>query len=111
MNLMGDEGKEAVIHLLALYKKDTPILIEQMIAAASQKNIEDLLRMTHTLKGSSGQIGGAKLVQLCSRMEGILHQSTGKNLDIPLVGIKQEYSRLSDALYQFQANIQERGNL
>jgi HPt (histidine-containing phosphotransfer) domain-containing protein len=111
MDFMGDEGKEAVIHLIALYKKDAPILIEQMIAAASQKNIEGLLRMTHTLKGSCSQIGGTKLVQLCSRMEAILRQSPAKNMDIPLVGIKQEYSRLSDALEQFQTNIQETRNL
>ncbi|KAF0112121.1 MAG: multi-sensor hybrid histidine kinase [Chloroflexi bacterium] len=105
MELMGDEGKGAGTHLIELYKKDAPKLIDQMEIAINQKNTEGILRLVHTLKGSSSQIGAIKLEQLCQRLEILIKQSVIDNLDIQIASIKHEFIQLSDALDQFQANI------
>ncbi len=105
LKVMGDEGHEAAVHLVDLYKKNAPELIEKIREAAKQKNLTDLLRLVHTLKGSSGQIGASRLQQLCLRLEVLLKQSGVEPFLAFVSGIQQEYEILVNELDLFKASL------
>jgi CheY-like chemotaxis protein len=67
--LMGDDGGEMVDGLVALYLKNSPMLIADMRQAAGCGNLEDLHRAAHTLKGNSSQVGASRLSSLCFDLE------------------------------------------
>jgi CheY-like chemotaxis protein len=103
MKLMGDDTDSAR-HLIDLYKQGTPELIEKIETAFKQKNMDDLLRLMHTLKGSSSQVGARRMEQLCARLEVLLKQSGIEPFGNFISGIKQEFSAVVAALDDFAAS-------
>lgn len=101
MALMGEEGKDSARHLVDLFKSGTPDLIEQIETASEKKNKDDLLRLLHTLKGSSSQVGARRLEQFCARLEVLVKQSGVEPFATFISGIKQEFFELRNALDDF----------
>ena len=66
---MGEDGGQMVAGLVALYLKDSPLLIQDMRQAAECGKLDDLRRAAHTLKGNSSQVGAACLSGLCFELE------------------------------------------
>jgi HPt (histidine-containing phosphotransfer) domain-containing protein len=67
--LMGEEGGQMVAGLVALYLKDSPLLIQDMRQAIEVGNLDGLHRAAHTLKGNSNQVGASRLSGLCFELE------------------------------------------
>ena len=103
MKLMGEDGQDSARHLIELYQQGTPELLQKIQTAYSQNDLDDLLKLVHTLKGSSSQIGARRMEQFCVRLEVLLKQSGIEPFTTFLPGIKQEYTVLSDALEEFMA--------
>lgn len=51
------------------YLEDTPMLIEEMREAVERGDWEDLSRIAHSLKSSSGIFGAKYMVELCRAIE------------------------------------------
>ena len=107
MHLMDEEGLQAACHLVDLYKDGTPKLIDQILKASKRKDLDELIKLVHTLKGSSSQIGGRRMEQLCSRLEVLLKQSGVEPFAAFITGIKQEYEALIAALDEFLSDIEQ----
>jgi CheY-like chemotaxis protein len=105
VNIMGDDGHESAIQLINLYKKGTPEIIEKIEKNAEKKNLAELLKLVHTLKGSSSQIGARRMEQLCTRLEVLLRQSGVEPFVTFISGIKQEYANLLAELDLFLASL------
>lgn len=101
VTLMGDEGKESARHLVALFNSGTPTLIDQIEIASDKKNKEELLKLLHTLKGSSSQVGARRMEQFCARLEVLVKQSGVDPFATFIPGIKQEFFELRMALNDF----------
>jgi response regulator RpfG family c-di-GMP phosphodiesterase len=105
MKLMSEEGKESAIHLIDLYKNGTPDLIGKIEGAFAQRNLKELLKLIHTLKGSSSQIGALRMVEFCSRLEVLLKQSGIEPFATFIPGLKEEFSTLDQGLNEFITNL------
>ena len=69
MNLGGKQ--KAVVEMLDLFMKSTKILLQQMEAAAVEKNIITWLQAAHKIKGASQNITAKRLMMLCVEAEEI----------------------------------------
>lgn len=104
MTLMAEDGQDSARHLIDLYKKDTPELIKKIELATNRKNLTEVQKLIHTIKGSSSQIGARRMEQFCIRLEGLLKRSGIEPFGTFVSGIKQEYSVLVEALDEFVAS-------
>jgi len=108
-NLMAEEGFEAIQHVVDMYKNGTPELIGQIESASQKKDTEELLRTLHTLKGSSCQVGGRRMEQLCERLLTLVKQSGVEPFSTFLPGLKQEFVDLCRALDGYLAELKKNG--
>ncbi len=58
-----------VASLLEIFRRDTPLRIEEMERSAVAGDAETFRRAAHSLKSSAATLGGARLEALCARME------------------------------------------
>jgi len=105
VTLLGEEGRDSAKHLIELYKNGTPGLVAQIEQASESKNLDELLRLLHSLKGSSSQVGARRMEQLCSRLEVLLKRSGIETFATFLPGIQQEYRELTKALDEYIAGL------
>jgi CheY-like chemotaxis protein len=101
LTIMGEEGKDFLIQMVELYKKEAPKTIEQMKEAKNRNDIESLLKLLHKLRGSSGQTGAVKLGNLCQTLETQLKQSVIQDLDKRLFEINQENTKFIIELEEY----------
>lgn len=104
MKLMGEDGQDSARHLIDLYKQGTPELIGKIEKADNQKNLPEVQKLIHTLKGSSSQVGARRMEQFCIRLEVLLKRSGIEPFGAFISGIKQELSVLNEALDDFEAS-------
>jgi len=68
----GSVGEEAFAEVCEEYLRNSEELLGKMRAAASAGQADELRRIAHTLKGSSGAVGAAGLQGLCHEFEAFL---------------------------------------
>ena len=98
-DLMGDEGAQMVAGLVALYLKDSPSLIQNMVQAAGCGNLDDLRRAAHTLKGNSSQVGAVRLSSLCFDLEQAVKAGSLESAEKMIEGIQVEFGFVKDSLF------------
>ncbi|MCX6053958.1 MAG: response regulator [Chloroflexi bacterium] len=103
--LMGDEGKEALAQLITLYKKDATSCIEKLKTAQSQLDIENLLKVAHTFKGCSSQVGAVELGNLIIGLEQKMKLTNIEDPQDSLLEIYEATVRLFGELDRFQAHV------
>jgi histidine phosphotransfer protein HptB len=91
-DLMGDEGRQMVAGLVALYLKDSPLLIEDMRQASGCGSLDDLRRAAHTLKGNSSQVGAVRLSSLCFDLEQAVKAGSLEQAGQMIEGIQAEFA-------------------
>ena len=67
--------EEDFIDVLILFKNNTPILIETIRTALVEKDFPSAIIATHTIKGSSSNLGLVRLEDLCLHYEDMLRGS------------------------------------
>jgi len=76
------EATGDVFHeILDIYLKDAQKNLESIIASLLSHDTEKLLRLAHTLKGSSRNVGAIELSDLCESLEMDLRNGEHSNLD------------------------------
>ena len=55
--------------LLAIFRRDTPLRIEEIERSATAADAESFRRAAHSLKSSAASLGGTRVEALCARME------------------------------------------
>lgn len=64
-----DGDKELYAEVVALYKEDAPVQLENLKRAHSQKSLTELERLAHSLKSASANIGAIKMTQAALDLE------------------------------------------
>ncbi len=104
-SLMGDGAIEALDHLLELFNQGAPKLADEVENACKSQDAEALAMSLHTLKGTSGQVGGKRLEQLCKRLELLLNRSGVDAIMNFVQGVRQEIDSLSSALEEYRKSV------
>ncbi len=67
-----DDGSHGLLsEMIAIFRDDTPRRIQDILAAATQGNAEELSRAGHALKGGAGALGANALRLLASDLEAL----------------------------------------
>lgn len=68
---LDDGGHGLVAEMIDIFRDDTPRRLQDILAAVSQGNAEDLSRAAHALKGGAGALGAKALRLLAADLEAL----------------------------------------
>lgn len=60
---------DVLAEVLKLFLEETPPRIEKLRNAWTARNIQEVQRMAHSLKGSAGNIGANGLFEICKQLD------------------------------------------
>ena len=67
-----DDGAYALVsEMIAIFREDTPLRIQNILAAAAEGNAEELSREGHALKGGAGALGVEAMRNLAAELEAL----------------------------------------
>ncbi len=93
---LGDGLSEVV----EIYLEDTPNVLGNMQAALDCGYWQELQRLAHSLKSSSGIFGAQTMVALCIELEHCA-ETRSPRCDEPLTAVAREFDRLNLALFAY----------
>jgi len=93
-----DDGGAFVAELVEIYLRDTPQLIGQFRQAVAAADFPDAARAAHTVKGSSGTFGAARMVEVARRAEEAARECSSARLAAALEELTAAYAELAPAL-------------
>ncbi len=62
-------GGEQLRELVEIFVDNSHRVFDEIRRAVERQDLDTLIRQAHSLKGSSGALGGARLAQLCTQLE------------------------------------------
>lgn len=90
-------GKSSLANrIINIYLAQSSSLITELLAAVQSANLKTVMRITHTLKSSSKNVGAINFSELCRKAENLCEQ--GKIDDLLIDQILSAYSEVDDAL-------------
>jgi HPt (histidine-containing phosphotransfer) domain-containing protein len=95
---------DVLIEVLKLFLEEAPSRIEKLRNAWAARNIQEVQRMAHSLKGSAGNIGARDLFDVCQQLD-LVGRSGGSidagalvaALDVEFGKVQAEIHRLTGA--------------
>jgi len=82
LNNLRDATGEVFDEILKIYIDDATININLLRTASKENNFDQLIRLTHTLKGSSRNVGAIKTAELCESFEKSLKENPSCDLEM-----------------------------
>lgn len=93
------EGEPDFINeLIELYINDTQARLAELRVALKEQDTPTLQRVTHSLKGSSSNLGVRQMVARCSELEEKLDNGAFDGAEVFLTQIEDEFERVLQAL-------------
>jgi len=81
---LDDGGHGLLSEMIAIFRKDTPRRIRDILVATADGNAEELFRAGHALKGGAGTLGVNALRSLAAELEALGRGgSTDAGADLP----------------------------
>jgi CheY-like chemotaxis protein/HPt (histidine-containing phosphotransfer) domain-containing protein len=105
--IMKEDGNTSVIEFVTLFKKNAPSILEQMANANSQSQINVLTNLIHSLKGNCGQIGAAKMADLCVKFEEEIRNQRIETYPILIKKLEKEFVSLDISLSDYLERINQ----
>jgi CheY-like chemotaxis protein len=97
---------EFLVEVVEAFLGDSPPRIEALKSSVAAGDADTLGRAAHSLKGSSGNFGAARMQALCADIERLARAGQTETLG-PLVGqLDIEYERVADRLIELVAEVQ-----
>ena len=87
-----------VAHLIEIFLEDLNRRLAEIRDALSEGDAERIRRAAHALKGASGELGAARLRELCSRLEAQITQESLDGAAGVIRSIEEEADRVRHAL-------------
>jgi two-component system, sensor histidine kinase and response regulator len=102
LRILVEEGDFEVSELVDLFVASAPASISEMRLALEKSNLEHLVIIAHTLKGTCGNFGAAPLRELCAKIEQAgLSGDTDSGADL-ILSADRELDRLINALESYR---------
>jgi HPt (histidine-containing phosphotransfer) domain-containing protein len=95
---IGGEDPEFLFELIDSYLDNTRSLLQDLYTSLTGQHFELMLRVSHTLKSSSGVIGAEDLSTLCRDLETNLRNQNHEDLALKINKIADEYTNVRSEL-------------
>jgi CheY-like chemotaxis protein len=93
------EGEPDIVRELAqAFQFETPPLLQALHEAVTKKQLEQLRRIAHNLKGSSNNLGARRMAALSAELETLGRNGTIEGAAELVARLEQEYHRVCQAL-------------
>jgi PAS domain S-box-containing protein len=102
-----DNLGEGMLDVIESYVEDTPRLMQEMVNAYQRGDFDDVQRIAHSLKSSSGIFGARKLVERCRELE---IAARGNSLENPQLfqAVQEAYGEVEAVLNLYLSSPSER---
>lgn len=102
LRILVEEGDFEVSELVDLFVASAPASISEMRLALEKSNLEHLVMIAHTLKGTCSNFGATPLRELCAKIEQAgLSGDTDNGADL-ILSAERELDRLINALESYR---------
>jgi HPt (histidine-containing phosphotransfer) domain-containing protein len=98
LELATGEHENFVKELIDSFIADSPALIASMKTSVTNNDGEELRKLAHKLKGSSGALGATLLSAACLRVEELGREKNMDKAADPVAGLEREFARAAKAL-------------
>jgi HPt (histidine-containing phosphotransfer) domain-containing protein len=96
--------EEGLDELLVEYLVDTRLQLTKLHTAVASGDNAAIVSISHTLKGSSGNLGVSNVYHLCQALEREAHSGSVLDAQASLHAIEAAFERAQQELAAFQAN-------
>lgn len=94
-NMIGEEDfPEVFAELIETYLEESPNLIQNVVTAAENKNIDMVKINAHSLKSSSMTLGAQQFAQLCKKIENYCNQGELEKATNLVSELSEEYKQV-----------------
>jgi HPt (histidine-containing phosphotransfer) domain-containing protein len=95
-----------LVEVVEAFLGDSPPRIEALKSSLAGGDADTLGRAAHSLKGSSGNFGAARMQALCADIERLARDGQTEALGPLVVQLDVEYERVADRLVELVAEVQ-----
>jgi PAS domain S-box-containing protein len=92
------DNRDALEALIREYITSTSTAISSLRAAVTERNVADIQRISHSVKGASAQLGGTRLAAACSVLEQQAKANDLSGSDMQMELVEADFCTLEDAL-------------
>ncbi|MGF1515317.1 MAG: response regulator [Elainellaceae cyanobacterium] len=106
MASLGEEGPDLLHQLIEIYRQESPLLMQAIVAAIAQGNGEAIAQAAHNLKSSSAALGAIAFANLCQTLEQLGRRGDADALAeaAPLAdAVEAQYQQVNTALGNYAA--------
>lgn len=94
-------NEELLIKVCELYLQSTPIKLEELKDAINNNNLSQISKLSHSLKGSSGDVGAANLHRLFDELEVMASENAMGSMKNKLELILTSYKKLESTINSY----------
>ena len=98
--LGGDNAQYLITEIVQQYLEDSPLSLQTIKDAVSQKNDHQLRMAAHSLRSSSANLGALNLSLYCKELENLACSGTTEGADTKIEKLEAEYAKVRIALQQ-----------
>jgi CheY-like chemotaxis protein len=91
---------EILVQIVDRFLEETPSSLRSLAEAVSQRKVDVLKRIAHTLKSTTAMFGATSLSQLCQKLEAIAPTASPDSTDAIVSQVEIEYENVQIALRQ-----------
>jgi signal transduction histidine kinase/DNA-binding response OmpR family regulator len=100
------KGNEKLLNkLISLFLEDMPTNIENLKTSTKEKSIEDLIAITHGIKGAAGNLSANKMHTLTKKIEKLIltepEKINFKEVEQVVISLTNEYEAVHSIFYKF----------
>jgi len=96
-----DDNGEFLREIISIYLEDTPLRITELDESLASGDISRFARAAHSVKGSSANLGAARLRDAAEKLEREAHHS-GLTAVVPLVAeVRSQFDKAAAELRKF----------
>jgi len=94
-----EEGSPGLLEeLVEMFLQDTPPRIEALGVAVEEGDAHSVERIAHSIKGSSGNMGGRRMSEVSERLQAIGASADLEQAPELLASLREEFDRMREAL-------------
>jgi HPt (histidine-containing phosphotransfer) domain-containing protein len=91
---------EILVQIVDRFLEETPSSLRSLAEAVSQRKVDVLQRIAHTLKSTTAMFGATSLSQLCQKLEAIAPTASPDSTAAIVSQVEIEYENVQIALRQ-----------
>jgi histidine phosphotransfer protein HptB len=101
ISMLQEVMEDAFVPLLESYLTDTQERLQELRDASAAHDAEQVRRVAHSLKGSSGNVGAMQMAELCLRVEEIGKLGSVDGVANIIGDIEQEFVQVEKAMQNY----------